>query len=184
MFLAHIGFDILFHDTFFVIGHFHVMLAGAVMSCVFGAFYFYFSAIFGIAYNRVFAYLHFFFYFFGQVITLTPMFWLGYCGMPRRVMDYPESFGGWQSIVSSGHLLIFLSIIFFLFMLIFSFLENNSNVVKTKGVGRLNTRLSFYTYEMRKTRYKVFKNLYLNKNVIKKDLVKLELSNYEYTFKL
>ena len=42
MFLAHIGFDVIFHDTFYVIGHFHVMLAGAAMSCIFAAFYFYF----------------------------------------------------------------------------------------------------------------------------------------------
>jgi len=61
MFVAHIGFDTLFHDTFYVIGHFHVMLAGAAMSCLFAAIYFFFSAIFGVRYSRVFAYLHFFF---------------------------------------------------------------------------------------------------------------------------
>jgi heme/copper-type cytochrome/quinol oxidase subunit 1 len=94
MFVAHIGFDILFHDTFYVIGHFHVMLAGAAVSCIFAAFYFYFPAIFGIAYSSVFAYLHFFFYFFGQLFTVIPMFWLGYSGMPRRIMDYPAHFGG------------------------------------------------------------------------------------------
>lgn len=55
MFLAHIGFDVLYHDTFYVIGHFHVMLAGAAMSCIFAAFYFYFGAIFGVQYNKFFA---------------------------------------------------------------------------------------------------------------------------------
>jgi len=74
MFLAHIGFDVIFHDTFFVIGHFHVMLAGAAMSCIFAAFYFYFYSIFGIKYNKFFAFLHFFFYVFGQFLTLVPMF--------------------------------------------------------------------------------------------------------------
>ncbi len=94
MFNAHIGFDTLLHDTFYVIGHFHVMLAGAAMSCVFAAFYFYFAAIFGVRYSRFFAYLHFIFYLSGQLITLIPMFWLGYAGMPRRIMDYPSAFGG------------------------------------------------------------------------------------------
>lgn len=94
MFVAHIGFDVIFHDTFYVIGHFHVMLAGAAMSCIFAAFYFYFPAIFGVRYSRFFAYLHFIFYFSGQLITLIPMFWLGYAGMPRRIMDYPSVFGG------------------------------------------------------------------------------------------
>jgi cytochrome c oxidase subunit 1 len=74
MFVAHIGFDILFHDTFYVIAHFHVMLAGAATSCVFSAFYFYFSSITGVNCSNFFGYLHFFFYFFGQLFTLVPMF--------------------------------------------------------------------------------------------------------------
>jgi len=94
MFVAHIGFDVIFHDTFYVIGHFHVMLAGAAMSSCFAAFYFYFSAIFGVRYSRFFAYLHFFFYIAGQLLTLAPMFWLGYSGMPRRVLDYPATLAG------------------------------------------------------------------------------------------
>jgi cytochrome c oxidase subunit 1 len=74
MFVAHIGFDILFHDTFYVIGHFHVMLAGAATSCIFAAFYFYFNAITNTQYSSFFGYLHFFFYFFGQLFTVIPMF--------------------------------------------------------------------------------------------------------------
>jgi len=94
MFVAHIGFDVLFHDTFYVIGHFHVMLAGAATSCIFAAFYFYYSSMTGLKYSVFFSYLHFFFYFFGQLFTVIPMFWLGYSGMPRRIMDYPAYFGG------------------------------------------------------------------------------------------
>lgn len=150
MFNAHIGFDTLLHDTFYVIGHFHVMLAGAGMSCVFAAFYFYFASIFGVRYSRFFAYLHFIFYLSGQLITLIPMFWLGYAGMPRRIMDYPSAFGGWHSLASSGHLLTVFSFAFFLLMLADSFYENRAPISKTRGVSRLNTRLAFYTYEVRK----------------------------------
>jgi len=45
------------------------------------------------------------------------MFWLGYAGMPRRIMDYPSTFGGWHSLISSGHLLTVLSFVFFLYVL-------------------------------------------------------------------
>jgi len=45
MFVAHIGFDVIFHDTFYVIGHFHVMFACATMCCIFAGFYFYFASI-------------------------------------------------------------------------------------------------------------------------------------------
>jgi hypothetical protein len=68
-------------------------------------------------------------------------------------MDYPSSFGGWHSVISSGHLLIVLSLIFFLLMLLDSFYENRAVSARFRGVSRLNTRLSFYTYEVRKLRY-------------------------------
>ena len=51
-----------------------LMLAGAVVSCIFAAFYFYFAAIFGIKYRRFFAFAHYFFYTAGQLLTLIPMF--------------------------------------------------------------------------------------------------------------
>jgi len=74
MCVAHTGMDVLFHDTFYVIGHFHVMLAGGAMFASFGAFYFYFPAIFGVKYSRVYAYLHYTYYLIGQLMTVIPMF--------------------------------------------------------------------------------------------------------------
>jgi heme/copper-type cytochrome/quinol oxidase subunit 1 len=150
MFVAHIGFDTFFHDTFFVIGHFHVMLAGAAVSCIFAAFYFYFAALFGTRYSRFFAYLHYVFYTGGQLLTLIPMFWLGYAGMPRRVMDYPAAFGGWHSIITSGHFLTVLSLVFFVLMLLDSFYEGRAPGARMRGVSRLSNRLGFYAYEIRK----------------------------------
>jgi len=144
MFVAHIGFDILFHDTFYVIGHFHVMLAGAATSCIFSAFYFYFSAITNLKYSNFFGYLHFFFYFFGQLFTVIPMFWLGYSGMPRRIMDYPSYFGGWHSIISGGHILSLIGYFFFFFMILDSIIFNKTFNKKQKSQLRLNNRLSFY----------------------------------------
>jgi len=150
MFLAHVGFDVIFHDTFFVIGHFHVMLAGAAVSAIFAAFYFYFPAIVGVRYSRFFAYAHFALYVSGQLITVIPMFWLGYAGMPRRVMDYPSAFGGWHSIISAGHLLTVMGMVCFVLMIADSVYENRAPRPKTLGVGRLNTRLAFYVYATRK----------------------------------
>jgi cytochrome c oxidase subunit 1 len=144
MFNAHIGFDVLIHDTFYVVGHFHVMLAGAATSCIFAAFYFYFSAIFGVAYVEVLAYLHFILYFCGHIMTVVPMLWAGYAGMPRRIMDYPEYFGGWQSIASGGHVLSIVAFLCFLLMLLLSLCEGRAAQSYSSGIPRLNTRLAFY----------------------------------------
>jgi heme/copper-type cytochrome/quinol oxidase subunit 1 len=54
------------HDTFYVIAHFHLMLSGSTIIGIFTGIYYYFSAIFGIKYSRVFAYMHLVYYVGGQ----------------------------------------------------------------------------------------------------------------------
>ncbi len=85
--------------------------------------------------------------------------------MPRRIMDYPSVFGGWHSLISSGHFLTVLSLVFFIFMLLDSFYENRAPVSRMRGVSRLNTRLAFYAYESRKLRYCQNRALVLNRGV-------------------
>lgn len=148
MCVAHTGMDVLFHDTFYVIGHFHVMFAGAAMLGIFGAFYFYFPAIYGVKYSRIYAYIHYVYYLFGQLLTVIPMLWLGYCGMPRRVLDYPSSLGGWHSIASAGHLLSVAALLAFFIMMYDSIRQAKPAVRNNFGVGRFNTRLNFYFYEI------------------------------------
>lgn len=163
MAVAHTGMDILFHDTFYVIGHFHVMFAGAAMFATFGAFYFYFPFIWGVKYNRIFAYFHLIYYLIGQLMTVIPMLWLGYAGMPRRILDYPAVFGGWHSVISSGHLISTAGIASFFIMLFLSLKQQKLATNNTLGIGRYNTRLNFYLYEYSKLllirrKYKIFIN--------------------------
>ena len=189
MYVAHLGFDVLFHDTFYVVGHFHVMFACAAMCCIFAAFYFYFAAIFGIRYSRFFAYLHCFLFIIGQILTVAPMIFLGYGGMPRRVMDYPSAMAGWHSIASSGHFVILLSIVFFFCMLADSFYESRAPSTRTLGVSRLSTRLGFYAYETRKLRVFATRSMTLprvvkrraNRHSVYKTLSTLESSCVYYT---
>jgi cytochrome c oxidase subunit 1 len=62
------------HDTFYVIAHFHLLFSGAVFCNVFAGIYYYFPALFGIKYSRLFGYLHLVYYFGGQFMTFVPMF--------------------------------------------------------------------------------------------------------------
>ena len=181
MCVAHTGMDVLFHDTFYVIGHFHVMFAGSAMLGIFSAFYFYFPAIYGVRYSRIFAYLHYIYYVLGQVLTVVPMMWLGYCGMPRRVLDYPYALGGWHAIVSGGHLLSVAALLFFFIMIYDSIRQAKPAIRNTFGAGRFNTCLSFYFYEINRLSYIQRKSLYnfrLNKqnhkNLKKIDFLSIE----------
>lgn len=160
MCVAHTGMDVLFHDTFYVIGHFHVMFASCAMIGIFAAFYFYFPAIYGVKYSRVYAYIHYVYYVLGQVITIMPMLWLGYCGMPRRVLDYPASLGGWHAISSAGHLLSVAAILAFFIMIYDSIRQGKPSIRNNFGAGRLNTRLSFYFFEINRLSFIQKKSFY------------------------
>ena len=177
MAVAHTGMDILFHDTFYVIGHFHVMLAGGAMFASFGAFYFYFPAIFGVKYSRIYAYLHYSYYLLGQLLTVIPMFWLGYAGMPRRVLDYPASMGGWHSVISAGHMLSVAGLIAFFIMIFDSLRQGKAVIRNTFGITRYNTRLNFYLYEISRLTYIQQKGLTFFRSV-KPSSVKLNNLNY------
>ncbi len=163
MAVAHTGMDILFHDSFYVVGHFHVMLAGSAMLASFGAFYFYFPAIFGVKYSRIYGYLHCLYYLIGQLMTVIPMFWLGYAAMPRRVLDYPAALGGWHAVVSAGHMLSVAGMMAFFIMIFDSIRQGRAATRNSFGVARFNTRLNFYIYEGARTWFLQRKGWYLSR---------------------
>jgi heme/copper-type cytochrome/quinol oxidase subunit 1 len=177
MCVAHTGMDVLFHDTFYVIAHFHVMFASAAMFACFGAFYFYFPAIFGVKYSRIYAYLHYTYYLIGQLMTVVPMFWLGYAGMPRRVLDYPASMGGWHSVISSGHMLSVAGLMAFFIMIFDSLRQGRAAIRTTFGISRFNTRLNFYIYEAARLVYSQQKGLFFFK-LIRPSSIKLNGRNF------
>ena len=184
MCVAHTGMDVLFHDTFYVIGHFHVMFAGSAMLGCFSAFYFYFPAIYGVKYSRIYAYIHYTYYVLGQTLTVVPMMWLGYCGQPRRVLDYPSSLGGWHAIVSAGHLLSVAALLSFFFMIYDSIRQAKPTVRNTFGVGRYNTRLNFYFYEIARLNFLQKKNMYslrISRDFDKSQLTKLDIESLDTT---
>ena len=181
MCVAHTGMDVLFHDTFYVIGHFHVMLSVCGMSGIFSAFYFYLPAIYGVKYSRVYAYIHYVLYTFGQLVAIMPMIWLGYCGMPRRVLDYPASLGGWHAISSAGHLLTVAALISFFIMMYDSIRQGKPAIRNNFGAGRLNTRLSFYFFEINRLSFVQKKSFHIqritknnNTNVLNSNILYLQ----------
>ena len=182
MAVAHTGMDILFHDTFYVVGHFHVMLAGSAMFASFGAFYFYFPAIFGIKYSRTYGYLHCVYYLIGQLMTVVPMLWLGYAAMPRRVLDYPSVLGGWHAVVSAGHMLSIAGMMAFFIMIFDSMRQARAATRNSFGVTRFNTRLNFYIYEGARTWFIQRKGWIVSRFVFTNSIFlnKLTFSNYEY----
>ncbi len=85
--LAQPALDAYLHDTYFVVAHFHLIMAMAGLFAVFAATYFWFPKMFGRKMNERLGALHFWITFFGAYAIFMPMHLLGAAGHPRRYSD-------------------------------------------------------------------------------------------------
>ena len=87
LFMAAVPVDIYFHDTYFIVAHFHYILFGSTLFAVFGGITYWFPKMFGRMMNEGVGKLHFLLTFIGFNGTFFPMHLLGIAGMPRRYAD-------------------------------------------------------------------------------------------------
>lgn len=85
--MASVPTDIYFHDTYYIVAHFHYVLFGATLFGVFGAIHFWFPKMFGRMMDERLGKLHFVLTFIGFNGTFFPMHLLGIAGFPRRLAD-------------------------------------------------------------------------------------------------
>jgi len=116
--LANAGIDYSFHDTYYVVAHFHYVLSLGAVFAIFAGFYYWFEKIFGVKYNEMLGNLHFWLMFIGVNIVFFPMHFLGMQGMPRRYVDYPDAFTLWNKVSSWGYVVAGVGVIVFLVMLV------------------------------------------------------------------
>ena len=104
--LSNAGVDTYFHDTYYVVAHFHYVLSLGAVFAIFAGFYYWFGKMTGKPYNEFLGQLHFWLFFVGVNVMFFPMHFLGNDGMPRRIPDYPEQFAYYNQIASYGYLLM------------------------------------------------------------------------------
>lgn len=100
--LAVTAVDVHFHDTYFVVAHFHYVMVGGTLMAIMGGIYYWFPKIFGRMYNEFWARITFVLIFIGFNVTFFPQFVLGSMGMPRRYYDYLPAFESLNQISSVG----------------------------------------------------------------------------------
>ncbi|WGS20572.1 MULTISPECIES: cytochrome c oxidase subunit I [unclassified Bradyrhizobium] len=110
--LASASFDVAAHNTYYVVAHFHYVMSLGAAFGLFAGLYYWIGKISGRQYPEWAGKLHFWATFVSVNLTFFPMHMLGAEGMPRRVIDYPQAFAGWNFISSIGAYLGAISFVF------------------------------------------------------------------------
>ena len=91
LFLGNVTVDVPLSDTYFVVGHFHMVMAVSPILVIFGAIYHWYPKITGRMMNDALGKWHFWITFLGTYLIYYPMHYLGFEGMPRRYYAYGDT---------------------------------------------------------------------------------------------
>ena len=133
--LANAGVDRVLHDTYYVVAHFHYVLSLGAVFAIFAGWYYWFPKMYGYMYNEGIAKLHFWVTFIGVNLVFFPQHFLGLAGMPRRYIDYPEVFAGWNQISSYGSYISAIGVLIFLYGVFEAFAKKRLAGDNPWGVG-------------------------------------------------
>ena len=90
IFLGQPALDLYFHDTYFVVGHFHMIMGVAAIFGMFAGTFYWFPKMFGKMMNETLGKIHFYCTFIGVYCIFTPMHYVGLMGNPRRYSDFRQ----------------------------------------------------------------------------------------------
>lgn len=110
--------DFQYHDSYFVVAHFHYVMVAGALTAIFGGTYYWLPKWTGHMYNETLGKLHFWLTMLAFNITFFPMHFVGLAGMPRRIPDYALQFAEFNMLSSIGAFTLGLSQLIFVYVVI------------------------------------------------------------------
>jgi cytochrome c oxidase subunit I len=151
--LANASVDRSLHDTYYVVAHFHYTMSLGATFGIFAAWYYWFPKMSGYLYNPLVARTHFWLTFIGVNLLFFPQHFLGLAGMPRRYVDYPDAFAGWNFVSSIGSYLSAAGTLVFVIGVVMAFAQKRKAEANPWGAGATTLEWSlpspppFHQYE-------------------------------------
>ncbi len=110
--------DFQYHDTYFIVAHFHYVLVPGAVFALMAAVYFWLPKWTGHMYDESLGKLHFWLSAISVNVLFFPQHFLGLAGMPRRIPDYAVQFADWNMVSSIGGFVFGLSQLLFVYIVI------------------------------------------------------------------
>nr|YP_008992254.1 cytochrome c oxidase subunit I [Bursaphelenchus xylophilus]ACV96744.1 cytochrome c oxidase subunit I [Bursaphelenchus xylophilus]BAV78616.1 cytochrome c oxidase subunit I [Bursaphelenchus xylophilus] len=119
--LSNSSLDIILHDTYYVVSHFHYVLSLGAVFGIFTGVALWWTLIMGFVYDKMLFVTVFILMFIGVNLTFFPLHFAGLQGYPRKYLDYPDIYSVWNIISSFGSMLSVFSLLLFIYLMLDSF---------------------------------------------------------------